>query len=179
MASSFFDRIDELKERVGKGKLTGRVKFDQVYASAQETGTWTSGPNAGKVIHEHPGGGQSHFLGGALLEGKDVYLRSVASSVLDEGGPAQGMREAAEELAKRSSGLAPIEFGDLRESAHPTVESEGAVVFDRPPHIPRLTKEQLKAKDKLRRQGNYARTYLPEDHPSHGTVHPHGAGGAG
>lgn len=37
MASSFFDRIDELAEMVGNGELTGTVEVSQIYAAYQLT----------------------------------------------------------------------------------------------------------------------------------------------
>jgi hypothetical protein len=176
MPGDFFEKIDELKDQVGEGHLVGSVEVDQVYAAAQETGVWVTGPNAGKSIRNHPGGGGSHFLGGALLEGSSGYMEEVAKTVLD-GGPAKGMEAATEKLGESASAKAPIEFGDLRESAHPTVTDDGSTVYDRPPAAPRLSDEQLDAKARGRTRGDFHRTYLPKDHPSHGTVHPEGSGG--
>lgn len=175
MPGDFFDKIDQLKEKVGEGHLVGTVEYDQVYAAAQETGTWVTGPNAGKVIHNHPGGGGTHYLGGALLEGSSGYMEAIAETVLDSG-PAKGMEAATEKLGESASANAPIEFGDLRESAHPTVVDDGATVYDRAPLVPRLDEAALESKAKGRARGDFRRTHLPKDHPSHGTIHPAGKG---
>lgn len=176
MPGDFFDKIQELQDQVGEGHVVGSLEMDQVYAQSQELGIWMTGPNAGKVIHNHPGGGGTHYLSGALLGGVNGYMESVAETVLD-GGPAKGMEAATEKLGESASANAPIEFGDLRESTHPTVVDDGATVYDRAPLVPRLDEAALAAKAKGRARGDYSRTYLPKDHPSHGTVHPLGAGG--
>lgn len=46
--------------------------------------------------------------------------------------------------------VAPIELGDLRASGHPTVESDGHVIYDRPPRQHRLTEDELKVKGEAR-----------------------------
>lgn len=45
---------------------------------------------------------------------------------------------------------APVEFGDLRESGHPTVTDEGHTTYDRPPLVPRLSEAELREKNQLR-----------------------------
>lgn len=170
MAGSFFERLDELAEMVGQGKLGGKVTFDQVYAFAQEESTWLTGPLAGHVITEHPHGGGPKYLEGALLEGVENFYGHIAEKVLDEGSVAP-MVDDAEKLADDSAARAPIEFGDLRESAHPVVTDDGATVYDRPPIVPRLSRSELAQKARGRSRGDYHRTYLPEHHPLHGTLH--------
>lgn len=80
-------------------------------------------------------------------------MESVAKTVLEPGGPADGMRHAVDHISDQVAVLAPVEFDDLRRSAHPTVTDDGAIVYDRPPEQPRLTEEQLKAKSRLRTLG--------------------------
>ena len=69
------------------------------------------------------------------------------------------MIRSVENLAEEGgvAKLAPVELGDLKSSGHPTVESDGHVVYDRPPRQHRLTEQELKAKgqaiDALKRLG--------------------------
>lgn len=166
----FFEGIDEISERVGHGHVKGQVEFDQVYAFAQHESTWLSGPLAGHVIHDHPGGGGAKYLEQPLLEDTAAFMQHVADRLLDDG-TVPAMVENVEKLADTSAARAPVEFGDLRESAHPTVTDDGATVYDRPPLIPRLGEKELAAKAKGRAKGDHRRTYLPPNHPLHGTLH--------
>lgn len=68
------------------------------------------------------------------------------------------MKDVAEDLSGKVYDLAPHEFGDLRASGHPSVIDEGAVVYDRAPHVHRLSEEELKAKSHLRALG-FGNTY--------------------
>lgn len=140
MASTFFDRIDELAERVGHGTLRGTVKVDQVYAHVQHE----------DLTYQHPRGGGPKYLEGPLHEQHRDYLERVARATLGEEGPDPAMADAMESLSGEVSRKAPVEFGDLRESGHPSVTSDGEVVYDRPPETPRLTDEQLRSKNHRR-----------------------------
>jgi hypothetical protein len=166
---SFSEGIDALQELVGKGHLVGTVEFDQVYAVNQHEGDWVNfmgryGPKA----MEH---GRPKFLEQPLLEGATGFMQTVADHTLHDG-PAAGMIEDVEKLADESSAEAPVEFGDLKGSAHPVVTSDGSVIYDRPPLIPRLSEGQLAAKASKSAKDDYTRTYLDESHPLHGTTHP-------
>lgn len=139
--ADFFARMDELAEMVGHGDLTGTVSVDQVYARFQHEG----------LDLYHPRGGQALYLQQPLMSHKDRYLQSVADGVLDDGGR-DAMIRAVEDLAE-DGGVAthaPVELGDLRASGHPSVSSDGAVVYDRPPRQHRLSEEELRAKGKAR-----------------------------
>jgi hypothetical protein len=140
VAGDFGDRIDELKERVGSGDLTGSVAVDQVYAAVQHN----------HLDWNHPRGGQALYLQQPLLDHKDDYLQRIADGVLDDGGKA-AMREAVEDLAEGGgvASHAPVEFGDLRDSGHPSVTEDGATVYDREPRQHRLSEDELKAKYRL------------------------------
>lgn len=83
------------------------------------------------------------------MENRDRYLGDYARQVLADGG-AQAMVHAVEDLAGEGgvAKLAPVELGDLRASGHPSVTSNGEQVFDRPPAQHRLSKEELKVKQK-------------------------------
>lgn len=169
MKGTFGDGVDALKELVGQGHLQGSVEFDQPYAFNQEIGGWED-----FLGHEGPKSmtrGHPHFLGGSLTAESDATMQSMADHFLHEG-PTVGMIEATERLADTSAAAAPVEFGDLADSAHPEVTSDGAVVYDRPPAVPRLSEEQLAAKVVKRAKGDLVRDYLPKEHPAHGTIGP-------
>lgn len=96
---SFQEGIMRLEEKIGDGKLVGRVTFspDKI-AVPQHEGTWRTGPLAGVRI-EHwttPGTGPD-YLSGPLLENGERYFATIAKHVLDAG-PHVGMQEAADEL---------------------------------------------------------------------------------
>lgn len=171
MRGTFGKGIDTLKELVGQGRLEGNVEFDQVYAYNQEIGGWDDfmGHDGPKTMTR----GHPHFLGGSLTAGADATMEAVADHFLKDG-PAAGMIEATERLADTAAATAPVEFGDLADSAHPKVTSDGAVVYDRPPTVGRLDEHQLAAKVVKRGTGDLTRDYLPKDHPAHGTTGPSG-----
>jgi hypothetical protein len=72
------------------------------------------------------------------------HVRSVAKQVLEPGGPAAGMRDVVENTASDVFTHAPVEFDNLRRSAHPIVEDDGVVVYDRAPEVHRLTEQELR-----------------------------------
>lgn len=152
MAGDFFERIDELREKVGHGTLSGKVEVDQVYAHYQHE----------DLTLNHPRGGQGKYLEGPLLAGSEDWMRTVAKQVLEEG-PADGMKEVVERVSDKVELHAPVEFDHLRRSGHPTVTDDGTVVYDRAPKVGRLSEEELKAE----RRG----IHTPTDHPRHNRGH--------
>ena len=98
----------------------------------------------------HPRGGQALYLQAPLFENKDAYLQRIASGILNDGGKA-AMAESMENLAEDGgvATRAPVEYNDLRDSGHPIVTDDGAVIYDREPRQRRLTEEELKAKYRL------------------------------
>ncbi len=123
-------------ERVGDGELEGSVTVDQVYALYQHEG----------VGFVHPRGGEAHYLSGPLTENADIYLEGF-STVFEQDGLAADdvMAAAMEDLAGQIPDRAPVEFNVLRQSASPSVHSDGVEVFHRPPLMPRLAQEELNA----------------------------------
>lgn len=154
MASTFFDRMDELADQVGHGHLTGKVEVDQVYAHYQHEG----------LDLQHPRGGQAKYLEGPLLRGVENHMRTLAKHTLDVEGPRLGMQDIVEGLSRDVFDEAPREFEDLRNSAHPTVRDDDRLLYDRPPLVPRLTEEELREKNRLRDAGHHG---YPLDHPQH------------
>lgn len=72
-----------------------------------------------------------------------VFMENLAATALGVEGPKAGMIENVEILARASALLAPKEWGVLQGSAHPWVDHDGAIVYDRPPIWPRLADEEL------------------------------------
>lgn len=139
-AASFEAALEKLSEAVGHGVIRGSVVVDQVYARYQHEG----------LDFKHPRGGQAKYLEQPLYSNVPLYMRDIAARVLPRGDVVQAMADVTEDLSGEVFDKAPIEFLDLRASAHPTVRQGGAIVYDRPPMQARLTEPQLKAKHKLR-----------------------------
>jgi len=132
MPSDFNERLDQLQAMIGEGLLSGKVEYDQAYAHRQHEDL--------QLKHEH--GGQGQFLTEPLLTRQDELLQKIADKVLEEEGLKRGMTEAVEDLATSSADKVPLEHGTLRASSHPTVESNGELIYDRP-FQRRLTDEEL------------------------------------
>jgi hypothetical protein len=147
---SFAEGIAELNELVGDGRLQGTVEVDQVYAQYQH--------EALDLVH--PRGGHARYLADPLNGKYREYYQRIAEETLHTG-PAQAMADAMEDLADQVTENAPVQFGNLRESAHPIVTSDGETVFDRPPVQRRLTEKELAEQ---RRTGVRHRVLHPEQY---------------
>jgi hypothetical protein len=139
---TFASRLTQLSEQVGERSIEMKVVVDQVYAKYQHE----------RLDLKHPGGGSAKYLEKPLLTQHASYLRRVADDVLDVG-PVHPMIRNAEDLSMEVYRNAPFEFGDLKASGAPSVTDDGAKVYDRPPMVRRLTKEELRAKGQLRALG--------------------------
>lgn len=151
MAGTFGKRTLELADIVG-GKKVGKVEVDQVYAVVQHQGFWLTGPNAGRIILNHPGGGEAKFLEKPLFLNTGKYLHRLADSVLD-GTLVEAMIENMEDLSEEVFKRAPRDFEDLRNSGHPTVRDGRRKVYDRPPVRGRLSDAALREKAKRKSLG--------------------------
>lgn len=140
---NFGKRIDLLVEQTGKGKMTGAVEVDQVYAHYQHEGD----------DFEHPDGGQAHYLRDPLFSGINDYMRKLAAGLVDHEGSRlhDAMVENMEHLSDQVEVLAPREFDDLAKSGHPTVTERGHVTYERAPRVARLSDEELKLKSRISR----------------------------
>lgn len=149
MASTFFDRIDMLDEQVGHGNLSAEVEVDQVYAHYQEVGEDL----------EHPRGGEAYALRNSLYVPIDRHLRRLAERAITPDGSEirEGMQDVSEAISDEYHSRAPREFDVLRNSAHPSVTDDGAVIYDRPPHVHRLSEEELRDEHRRRLAGRGAR----------------------
>lgn len=167
MPGTFTEGLAELSEKVGFGVLQGQVEIDQVYAFNIHEGYWLNfmGRDGFKTLVQHTGEG--HFLTTPLLALADHMLDQLADAALD-GSLLATMAENMEELADAAALITPVEFGDLKESGHPTVTDDGALVYDRPPLVGRLSEAELDAKNRTRPNhgwGESDRSYLEERHP--------------
>lgn len=172
MASSFFERTDELKDLVGQGDLEGHLVVDQAYARVQHE----------SLDFKHVHGGTAKFVEKPLMEGYRHWYQRLADAFGDR--PLnEAMIDNVEDFVVDAEVTTPVEFGDLAQSGHPSVTSDGEVVYDRAPVIHRLSKEELDAKSDIlhpRERGDHTphpghghgpRTYLPKTHPQHGTTY--------
>jgi len=94
----------------------------------------------------HPRGGQALYLSQPLLDHYSDYLQRYADKLLEDGGESSviaSMEDLAEEGGVATH--APVLYSNLRASGHPTVESDGATIYDREPRQHRLSEEELKA----------------------------------
>lgn len=150
-SDTFDRRMEELSDRMGHERVRGSVEVDQVYAQYQHEG----------LDLRHPRGGQAKYLESPLYGNHRDYLQQIADRVLDEG-PVQPMADVMEQLSGEVFTHAPVEFADLRMSGHPTVSRGPSVVYDRPPMQARLTRDQLRAKNRLRaiRDSAWGEDYL-------------------
>jgi hypothetical protein len=138
--STFSGRIAELMVHVGAGLLEGKVEVDQAYAYYQHEDT---------TLRHYRGGG-AQFLRGPLYARQALYLKNLADHVLD-GSLVEAMAENMEDLSQQVAENAPRLFGNLQESGHPSVTSNGVPVYDRPPRAPRLTEKQITEQHRLHR----------------------------
>lgn len=145
MSGTFGDRTRKLAEQVGHGKLVGSVEVDQVYAKYQHE----------HPEFKHPEGGQAFYLRDPLFNDITGTMEKLAQKAITEQGSdiKDGMKDFTERLSSEVYDKAPLEFGDLKASGHPKVLDDGAVHYDRPPLVGRLSEEDLRAKGDLRRLG--------------------------
>lgn len=138
---TFGARVEDIAMFVGEGTLVGRVTVDQVYARYQHE----------RLDLFHPRGGGPGYLRNPLFRRSGEFLNRLASRLsLGRGGLAEAMGWSMEQLCSDVAREAPVEFSDLRFSGAPRVMDEGLIVYDRPPIIGRLSKEQLQAKNRHR-----------------------------
>lgn len=141
-AQEFNRRMNELQRAVGRGKMRGRIVCDQVYARYQHE----------TLNLRHPHGGGPKFLIKPLHTNLREYMGTLAEkAITPEGSDLQGgMTSVVEAWSKDAAKGAPIEWGDLRNSMHPTVTVGGREVYNRQPMARRLTREELRLKARWR-----------------------------
>ena len=135
MAGDFEERMRYLGEQVGDGKIVARCTVNQPYAQIQHQ----------KLDYDHstteygPPGGSAFYLGGPLMENQEQLMFKIArKAITEEGSDIEGaMIDVAQDMADYVAKNAPIETGRLRQSASPSVESNGITIFYIPPKAPR------------------------------------------
>jgi hypothetical protein len=132
-------RLQVLERNVGHGVLSGQFVVDQRYAAYQH-------------VHEtlqHPRGGGPNYVSIPLEARHREWYRGIAAGLLDGSSPVR-MADAMADLDSQVRILAPVDENDLRRSGAYTVTSDGAVVIQRAPDVPRLTDAELRAKSARR-----------------------------
>lgn len=140
MVDTFNERITELQDIVGNGKIRMKVKIDQVYARYQHE----------DISLNHPRGGQAKYLEQPLFSEHPKYYQRLANNLFRRGGLRRAMIYNAESLGRSASKKAPIEMGDLRNSVNTKVYDRGRITFDKGPIQHRLNKTELRVKSRLR-----------------------------
>jgi hypothetical protein len=153
MASTFNERIDELIARIGVGSVVGTVEVDQVYAHRQHE----------ELDVKHPQGGGAKYLERPLFENAEFFYQHIADELL-ESGVVRPMIENVETLAYKASDAAPRLFGHLKDSMHPSVTDDGAVVYDRPPGTPRIPQQALAAEKEAELPRRHFYGHWPPEH---------------
>lgn len=163
MGGTFRRRIDELINATGEGKLVGAVTVSQIYAHYQ----WAH------PEFNHPDGGEAFYLD-LYRHLNDYMARLARSAITAEGSDIEEvMAECMEHLSDDVFIRAPWEFGDLRNSGHPTVKSDGELIYDRPPRAARQTEQELEEKARLRNQFDPDRYTKTGAHAHHSTPAAH------
>jgi len=140
---TFTEGIDLLIEQA-RGRWQAKVEVNQIYAHYQEA----------HPEFRHPRGGQAFYTRDTLYLGQ--WVARMAPGLITSKGVQldDKMRMVAEGLAQGVQLRAPVEFGALKRSGHPSVTRDGATVFDRPPTVGRLSEEDLRRRGELRYLGH-------------------------
>jgi hypothetical protein len=129
----FQARTDELLRKVGHGDLRGNVEVDQVYARYQHN----------RADLRHPRGGGPFYLRKSLMEHAQQHLAAIGAAILEAGG-VRAMADAMDEVVGLLPRYTPVEHGYLRDSGHARVYDNGALAYDLPPIVPRLSEGALR-----------------------------------
>lgn len=137
--------IQQLIDNTGGPDIKASVVVDQVYAELQHEA----------LEFRHPRGGRAKYLESPMFEGHRNWIQAFAEHLLLKQGTAERrwavhVGRPLRDVVKKN---APVEFGDLRQSASLRVTAGGTVVLDEPAEQPRLSDASLEAKDHLRANG--------------------------
>lgn len=129
--------IAQLIERTCGPRVEATVTVDQVYAHYQHEG----------LEFKHPRGGRAKYLELPLFEHRDQWLGTFAAKFLRARENVARMWAApGRSLVAQVAREAPLEFGDLRQSAGLKVTEGGVVVVEEPPIQRRLTEDEIRLK---------------------------------
>lgn len=132
--------IQDLIERTGGPRVKATVTVNQPYAQDQHE----------TLFYRHTSGGQAKYLEQPLFSGHPGWIQDFANELLHTTDAAREWGGVGRELKNEVPKRAPIDFGDLRQSAGLTVKEGGAVVVNEPPVQGRLSEAELDAKDYMR-----------------------------
>lgn len=132
---SFEQRMRELGELVGSGKIETKVRVDQAYAARQER----------SEFYDHPRGGKAHALRDALFEKHKVHIQRVAQELFRGNTQVLYIR-FGEDVASKYGSDAPVELNNLRRSAAVKVLASGRTIYARPATQRRLTRRELNSR---------------------------------
>lgn len=136
--------IQELIDRTGGPRIRATVTVNQIYAQNQHE----------SLDFEHPRGGRAKYLESPMYEGHAKWFQRFANGLLRKGAEAtDGWTKVGRSLKAEVPKNAPVEFGDLRQSAALMVKEGPRLVVDEPPAQGRLSDSELKAKDYMRMMG--------------------------
>lgn len=136
--------IQDLIDRTTGPQVKATVTVNQPYAQDQHE----------TLFYRHPRGGRAKFLELPLYENATSWVNKFANRLLVRGARTdEEWGKVGRELAKSVSKNAPLEFGDLRNSAGLVVKAGSRVVITEPPKQPRLSDAELDAKDYMRNMG--------------------------
>jgi hypothetical protein len=138
--------IQELIERTaGTGaKVRATVTVDQPYAQDQHE----------TMFYKHASGGRAKFLEAPLFENLNTWMQGFANNLLKPGRFADmEWGGVGRKLADQVKTEAPIDFGDLRNSAALLVKAGSKTVINEPAKQERLSEAELEAKDYMRSMG--------------------------
>lgn len=135
----FIKGCNRLLKIVGDKELEGKLVVDQIYAKFQH-----------ESLDLHHSSGGAKFLTKALLSEYRSVFRGLARDAYRPLGLNSAMAAGMERVNKAMSKNAPRLYQDLRNSGAPSVKDRGRFVYKRPPVVKRLSKSQLKAKDRAR-----------------------------
>ena len=125
---SFFERIEELQERVGEGDLVGKLEVDTPYAFNQHEKYWVNfmGRYGFNTINRYHNGGGEKFVEQPLMENYPGYLQHLAGEVL-EGDVAEAMADNARDMNDELRRSAPEKTGRLKGSGTTSVTDNGSL----------------------------------------------------
>ena len=136
--------IQDLIDRTGGPKIEAKVTVNQPYAQDQHE----------TLYYRHASGGMAKYLETPLLVEHPYWIQDFADGLLRRGADTvQGWADVGRELKDSVKETAPIDFGDLRNSAGLVVKEGGSIQIDEPPIQGRLSEAELDAKDYMRSMG--------------------------
>ena len=145
MVKKASEGLQNLIDATGGPKVKGTVVVDQVYAQNQHE----------TLYFKHPRGGMAKFLEKPLYAGIAYRMQDLAGDLLDTS--RETWHWFHEDLVKPLIGdvreNAPLEFGDLKQSASATTKEGATVRAHEPAMQKRLSEAELDAKDYMRHAG--------------------------